>query len=275
MFITLALVPLLVFGTWRTPGFSPRSLAIWLIDHYREDLLPAFFACGGAWLLFSERKARANLPATPDFRGLGGFLAMLAVYAAVRRLEMPGLGYLSLVGMGWFLALLLRGAPVCRKLATPGVWFVLATPGLLTPLTLPLRLATAGSVAWMLNLVGVPVEEHGTTIISSGRELWRFTVMDECSGTRTITTLMFVALMIAEGMPTRGAKTMLVFSAFPLGLGANILRTLSIGLVCHWQGEEVGMRFHQTLLAGASPLAFGLALLLVLAHVLKRQRPAR
>lgn len=200
---------------------------------------------------------------------------MLALYAGAKRLGMPELGCVSMVGMAWFLVLIFRGAKVWRELAMPGLWFVLGIPDLLGSLRISLRVVTAESVVWILNVVGVPVEEHRTTIAAVGSELWRFTVADECSGLRTILTVLFVALMIAEGMPESGARAVLVLGAFPLGLGANILRTLSIGLVCHWRGEAAGMRFHQTLLAGAGPLAVSLALLIVLAFLLKRRRTAR
>ncbi len=200
---------------------------------------------------------------------------MVVLYAGAKRLGMPELGCVSMVGMAWFLVLIFRGVKVWRELAIPGLWGVLGIPDLFSALTISLRVVTAECVVWILNGVGVPVEEHRTTIAAVGGELWRFTVADECSGLRTILTVLFVALMISEGVADRGARAVLVLSSIPLGLGANILRTLSIGLVCHWRGEAAGMRFHQTLLAGAGPLAVSLALLIVLAFLLKRRRTGR
>ena len=270
--ILLVTVPVLVFcGSWPSSETDRQSLFAWLFSQYGEDFLPALFAIRGAWLLLSQRKARAKLPSTPDLRGFGGFLAMLALYAVARWLKLPGLGYVSVVGMGWFLMLASKGAAVWRSLAAPGIWFVLATPGLFKPLTLPLRIATAGSVAGMLNLLGVPVAEHGTVIVSLSQAGWNFTVADECSGTRTITTLLFVALLVEGGAFRGAAKAIILLSAFPVGLAMNILRTLTIGVICDWRGEGVGLAFHDSLLAGAGPLIVGTGFILLLAHYFKQR----
>ena len=134
--ILLVTVPvLLLCGSWPASETDRQSLFAWLFNQYGEDFLPALFAIRGAWLLVSQWKAWARLPSTPELRGIGGFLAMLALYAVARWLKLPALGYVSVVGMGWFLVLASKGAVVWRSLAAPGIWFVLATPGLFKPLT--------------------------------------------------------------------------------------------------------------------------------------------
>lgn len=273
--VTLLLDLLKWLGDRHPTEEHARSFLAWVLGRYRSDFLPALFAVRGIWLLFSRRTMLTDAPWVFDWHGLGGFVATLALYVVAERLEIRQLGCVGLVGMFWFSAFALKGVVVWRKLVMPVVWFVVATPGLFDSFTLPLRIATAGSAAGILDLVGVPVEKQGFTIWAVEHPPWNFTVADECSGVRTITVLLFVALMMAEGVPGWGARTMLVFSALPVGLGANILRTVTIGMVCHWKGEAAGLRFHQTLLAGAGPLACGVVSLVFVAYLLKRRGSAR
>ena len=270
----LGVVLVLFFGKWHPSESQSRSIFSWTLERYRNDFLPAFFAIRGAFLLFTHRRALVNIPAIPAPQGFAGFLAMLALYSAAGWLEMPALAYLSLVGMLWFLAIAWKGVGIWRRMAGPALCFMLATPDFLQPLTFILRLLTAKGVILAMSILGIPMAEHGFMITSLSGSEWHFTVAEECSGTRTITTLLFVALLFEGGLSRGADKAILLLSAFPLGLAMNILRTLAIGIICDSRGEAAGMAFHHSLLAGAGPLVIGTGMLLLVACYFTKRRTA-
>lgn len=164
-------------------------------------------------------------------------------------------------------ALLLGGRSAFAALCFPSLVLLLAAPiptELLHQLMHPLQVATAEMTARALELLGFAAVAYGDLVVNEGAP---FRVIETCSGLRTMTTLLLLALVHVElvrGGPLR--STLLVLATPPVAFAANLLRVLAIVLL-----PEIG---ESHVMQGLAVIVLGVLLLRGLDGVLGLALPA-
>lgn len=169
----------------------------------------------------------------------------------------------ALLGAG----LLLGGRGAFVALRFPALVLLLAAPiptELLNQWMHPLQVATAGATALALELLGFPAVAYGDLVVKDGAP---FRVIETCSGLRTLSTLLLLALVHVELV--RGGtrrSTLLLVATPPVAFAANLLRVLAIVLL-----PEIG---ESHVLQGLAVIVLGVLLLRVLDRALALALPA-
>jgi exosortase len=92
--------------------------------------------------------------------------------------------------------------------------------------------ATSTVVPWF----GIPVFVEGTTLHMATGVV---EVADACSGFSTLYAAIAVAALTAYSTPSTARRVLVVASAVPLAIGANLLRVIFLVLLVVWQGDAI------------------------------------
>ncbi len=249
-----ALTLCLLWAYWTTLATMADR---WATDaQYSHGFLVPVFAAVVLWF------RRDQFPVgelAPSWWGLPWLLGGLALHLAG-----PGLGYEPLDAF----SLLPTVAGVCVLVgggaALRWVWPAIAFLGFMLPLPYqvelflaqPLRRLATVATTYLLQLLGFPALSEGNIILIDDLRLG---VIDACSGLGMLVT--FFALSTAVALVIERPLTdrlVLVFSAIPIALVANILRITATAVAHVTLGSDVGNTTHN--LAGwlMMPLALGL-----------------
>jgi len=225
-----------------------------------------------AWLLYRRARRLRRLPRGRAAPWLGGGLvavgALVHVWATLIRgpdLLAPSL---ALVGLG--VAALWKGRAALRVVLLPAAFLIFAMPlpaPLLGEVVYRLQIATTDLTGVLLGLLGIPHHVAGEQIL---RTRQTFSVIESCSGLRSIETLTMVAILMADlfRRPARHAW-LLVVAAPPVAFFLNGWRAVALILNPHSELASV----HN--LQGIAILLGGLILLFGLDGVLERVGRAR
>jgi exosortase len=158
------------------------------------------------------------------------------------------------------IALLLGGGPALR-----GAWPAIAFLAFMLPLPfaveqalgLPLRTLATGASTWALQTLGVPALAQGNIIVVKAHKIG---VAEACSGLSMLLT--FAAISTAVAIVIRRPlldKLLLLVSAIPIALLANVARITATGILIETAGSQVAQAFFHDF-AGwlMMPLAVGL-----------------
>ncbi len=143
--------------------------------------------------------------------------------------------FLSLPG----LALLFLGTERTKAILFPLFILLLTLPIPLVfteSIHLILRHIATKSVAWLLDLLGVPVFSTGTLLEVEGGSLM---VADACSGFATLYAAITIAILTAYFCNSPRRRVLLLLIAAPLAIAVNILRVLILVLLVNWFGLDV------------------------------------
>jgi exosortase len=156
------------------------------------------------------------------------------------------------------------------------LFFMVPLPGVVFyAVTFPLQRLAAEQAAWVLDLLGVPVLLDGNVIHLSQISLG---VTEACSGIRSLISLLAAAVAGAYLLiPSRWAMTVLVVSAVPITILANVARVVTSGLIGQWFGVEYAAGFFHEF-AGLAVYILALACLVGvhrLIRLARRQGPKR
>jgi exosortase A len=247
-------VPALI-GTWLDHSDNSHALLVPFISVYfawkkREDLNRIEIA-GSTW---------------------GGlFLATsLAIYlvsytggvAVLARLMMV----FSLFGLLWSCL----GWQAVRVLAFPLGFLVFMVPvpdSILAMVSFPLQLLATKISAGVIQFCSIPVYREGNMLYFTQTQL---EVAEACSGIRSIMSLTMLSVIFSH-LSGNGwwRKALLVFSAIPIAMLANVLRVSGTGILAHFFGDRVARGFlHE--FSGLAIFVFGLALLFLVFNLLNR-----
>lgn len=137
------------------------------------------------------------------------------------------------------LSLLLLGPERTRAILFPLVFLLAALPiplGMTEQIHMQLRLFATAVSGWVVPLFGIPTFAEGTTLhIPPGR----LQISDACSGFSTLYAAAAVACLTAHSAPTIRRKVLVILSAAPLAIAANILRIVMLVLLVMWRGPAV------------------------------------
>lgn len=124
----------------------------------------------------------------------------------------------------------------------------------------PLQLFATRVSELMLYLVSIPVYREGNMLYFAQTQL---EVAEACSGLRSITAFIMLSFLFAYMLRTRyWPKIVIVASAIPLAIVANIIRVTGTGFLAHFYGDAVARGFlHE--FSGLAVFAFGFVLLFV------------
>jgi exosortase len=143
--------------------------------------------------------------------------------------------FLSLPG----LALLFLGTERTKAILFPLFVLLLTLPIPLVfteSIHLALRHIATKSVAWLLDLLGVPVFSTGTLLEVEGGSLM---VADACSGFATLYAAITIAILTAYFCYSPYRRILLLLIAAPLAIVVNIIRVLVLTLLVNWFGLDV------------------------------------
>lgn len=270
-FVTLAAaVGVSAWAYWNTlADIADR----WASDpQYSHGFLVPVFA---GYLLWRRRGALQTADLTPGWWGLGVVLAGVALRLTAYFLYQPWLDATSLMVV---LAGLVAAAGGRRLLAwaVPAILFL----GFMIPLPYRVQTLLGGSLqsvataasTYTLQTLGVPAVSEGNVILLSDTRLG---VVEACSGLSMMVT--FFALATGVAVLARRhwvAKVVLVLSAVPIAVAANVARITLTGVLAEASRDDLSRAvFHD--LAGWLMMPFGLTLLLAELYVMARAvRPA-
>jgi exosortase len=131
----------------------------------------------------------------------------------------------------------------------------------------PLQLMATKVSAGLINFCSIPVYREGNMLYFLQTQL---EVAEACSGIRSIMSLTMLSVIFAYiATGSRWRQAMLVFSAIPIAMIANIVRVTGTGVLAHFFGDQVARGFlHE--FSGIAVFLFGLMALFMEFKLLQR-----
>jgi exosortase len=235
-----------------------------------EDMSHGFFVPMVAGFVAWQRRAEiAAVEASPSYWGLaiaawGGVQMVLGTLAA--QLFVARTAFLvSLVGAVLFLG----GPRLLKILAFPLLLltFMFPIPAIVyARVTLPLQLLASGMAETILSALGVPVLRDGNVLELASQ---RLSVVEACSGIRSLVSLGFLALVYGYFFDRRTwMRGVLLAATVPIAIAANAARVTLMGLMGGYRADLARGVPH--LAEGWVLFATALALVVALHRVVNR-----
>jgi len=165
----------------------------------------------------------------------------------------------SLVG----LVLFNFGTSVFNILAFPLLYLIFMIPvpvSIYSLAAFPLQLFATDISHGIIQALSIPVLQEGNMLYFARTQL---EVAEACSGLRSMTAFIMISVLFAYLMKKGWwHRFILVLSAIPLAIVANIIRVTGTGILAHFYGEKVARGFLHNF-SGLAVFVFGLALLCV------------
>ena len=200
----------------------PEELEAWFFLP-TESLTPLVVGLA-LWILFRRRARLRALPGAPGSMGVGALLLALgvglhawAIYTAASDLLVPSLA-VNALACAW----LWRGVAALRVVWLPVAFLVFAMPlppPLRNELVYQLQTWTAELAGWVLYMGGV---SHFVAAERIFRPEATFSVIESCSGMRSMETLSMVEAMVVDGLNGLG-----IFCRREIVAGIKVLRVKS------------------------------------------------
>jgi exosortase len=198
-----------------------------------EDMSHGFFVpiVAGA-IAWRRRTEIAAVQAAPNYWGLAlaawGAVQMVLGSLAAQLFAARSAFLISLIGAVLFLG----GVRVLKILAFPlGLLaFMFPIPAILyARITLPLQLLASGIAEAILSALGIPVLRDGNILELASQKL---SVVEACSGIRSLLSLAFLALVYAYFFDRRvWMRWALLAATVPIAIAANAARVTLMGLI--------------------------------------------
>jgi exosortase len=198
-----------------------------------EDMGHGFFVpVVAGWIAWQKRHELFNGPLRSNSAGM-----LLVIVGAVQL-------YIGTLGAELFLArtaiieslvgivLFLGGWHAVRVLAFPLflLVFMVPIPGVIyNQITFPLQLFASQVAAFVLDLIGIPVLRDGNVLELASQKL---SVVEACSGIRSLLSLSFLALVYAYFFDTKPwMRWALLIATVPIAIAANAGRVTITGIM--------------------------------------------
>jgi len=174
---------------------------------------------------------------------------------------------LALFGLVWCC----MGKAVIKILSFPIMFLLFMIPvpySLLSLVSVPLQLIATKISASVIAACSIPVYREGNLLFFVGTQL---EVAEACSGIRSIMSLTMLAVAFTTLTKTGWkGKSLLILSAIPIAMIANIVRISGTGVLANFFGDKVARGFlHE--FSGLLVFAFGFLVLLGLSSFLNRR----
>jgi exosortase len=250
-YLPLAIVGLLFLGIY-------YSTFIWMAERWISDP-----SATHGWLVIPIAAAVVyyrwpKLKQVPLSSHKGGLWVMgfaLLMHLAEKLFDMNGPSPLSipffLAGAVWYFA----GTAWLKELSFPLAYllFMVPIPGFLNQfVSFPLRLIATNGARMLVEPFGIDIAgagmnmefwRPGTDHTNPERDLIRLVVADPCSGLHSLMAIKALHAITAYiSRLTLGWKWVLFWCALPISLIANVLRMVSIILVCSYIDKDFGLK---------------------------------
>jgi exosortase len=256
------------FGVLLIVCYAPvLKLLVWQWAN-DEDMGHGFFVPAiAAWIVWQKRAELLAIPAKPNYWGLAllgwGMIQMLLGAIGAELFLARTAFLISLVGV----IVVVCGVRTLRALAFPLflLLFMIPIPQIVYgQITLPLQLFASTVAANALNAIGIPALQTGNILeLPNGQQL---SVVEACSGIRSLLSLSFLSLVYAWFFdPKRWMRLALLVATVPIAILANAIRVTITGIISANYPRMAEGFFHS--LEGWVLFVFALALL-VICHAL-------
>jgi exosortase len=221
------------FGTLLIACYAPILLGLarqWAMD---ADVGHGFFVpLVSGYIAWTRRGQLARAKRVPNYWGLGlvalgAFQLLLGSLAAQIFIARTAL----LVSLGGAI-LFLGGSRMLKILAFPLLLllFMIPIPAIVyAPTTLPLQILASSIAENLLSLAGIPVLRDGNILELANQ---RLSVVEACSGIRSLLSLGFLSLIYAYFFDKRvWMRGVLLAATVPIAIAANASRVALMGVL--------------------------------------------
>ncbi len=191
------------------------------------------------YFISQELNTLKSRPAAPSAWGFVLLVGGLLLHVVDTGMNTQLLSAASILLVLPGLLLLTAGVQATRAVAFPLSLLVLALPiplAFTERIHLELREFVTASLGILLPSLGVPTFAEGTTLYLGKSSL---EVADACSGFTTLYAAVAVALLTAYTVPSTYRRVLVLASAIPLAIVANLLRVLILALLVEWRGSDI------------------------------------
>ena len=213
--------------------FDRWTMSVW--QHAHGLLIPPIVG----YFVYQELKPLAALPPSSSAWGFAFLVPALVLHALDAGMHTQLLSAAALMLSLPGFALLLLGAARTKAIAFPLVFLAFSLP---IPLAFTeqihwqlRQIATAGTAA-IVPWFGIPLFVEGTTLHMANGAL---EVADACSGFSTLYAAIAVAALTAYSTRSPLRRAVVLLSAAPLAIVANLLRVIVLVLLVVWQGPGI------------------------------------
>ncbi|MGQ0736347.1 MAG: exosortase/archaeosortase family protein [Acidobacteriota bacterium] len=209
------------------------------------------------YFAYQELRPLSHLPTSASPWGFALLAPALMLHALDAGMHTQLLSAVALLLALPGLSLLLLGTLRTRAILFPLAFLAFALP---IPLALTeqfhwqLRLVVTAATATAIPWFGIPVFVEGTTLHMAQGAV---EIADACSGFSTLYASAAVASLTAYSASSTGRRLLVLLSAAPLAIAANLLRVIGLVLLVVWHGQDVLDTFLHPL---SGMLTFALAL---------------
>ncbi len=237
---------------------------------YDENMGHGFFVpLVSGYILWQRRGDLLAVKPAPNWWGLVLiFWGAAQLYVATLGAELF-LGRTALLISLTGIVLLTGGVPVLRIVAFPLflLLFMIPIPAIIfNQVTFSLQLLASRLAEFALAVLGVPVLREGNILELASQ---RLSVVEACSGIRSLLTLSFLALVYAYFFDKRvWMRGVLLVATVPIALVANASRVTVTGLLSEVNPELAEGIFHTA--SGWVIFMFGLGLLILVHAVVSK-----
>ena len=209
------------------------TMSVW--HHAHGLLIPPVVG----YFAYHELKRLAHLPPSGSALGFVLLVPALVLHALDAGMHTQLLSAAALILAIAGLSLLLLGVERTRAIAFPLAFLLFA---------LPIPLAFTEEIHWQLRQVmtaasatilpwfGIPLFVEGTTLHMANGSLQ---IADACSGFSTLYAAAAVACLTAYSSSSPMRRALVLVTAAPLAVAANLLRVVGLVLVVVWKGSGI------------------------------------
>ncbi|MBV8905219.1 MAG: exosortase [Acidobacteriia bacterium] len=263
------------FGVLMLVCYAPVLKVLWANWNQNPDMGHGFFVpVIAGFIVWQRRDELAALKSPPSWWGLAvvvlgmaiSLVATLGVEVFLGRAAM----IVTLTGAVW----LLFGTAVVKRVAFPLflLLFMIPIPEIIyNRLTFPLQQVASSFAEHTLTLLSVPVLREGNILELPNQ---RLSVVEACSGIRSLLSLTFLSLIYAYFFEKRNAIRVLLFAAtIPIAIVANGLRVTLTGVLSQIKPALAEGFFHES--TGWVIFMIALVILILLHQAIRRVVPQR
>ena len=253
---------------------------VWMAERFNTH--DSFYSHGwlvpaaSAWLIWQRRERLLTTARRPSGWGLALLVPSLLAHVIATWLDLHVVSGLAMLGALWGLVWTCWGWRTLSCLRAPLLFLLFMVPLpsiLLIAISFKMKLMAAWMAAKLVSFVGIPVAQAGSTLHLPGGVA--VVVDDTCSGLRSLISLLALSTLWTSLMPpdsARWKKWLLTASSMPIALVANMVRIVSLVVLCAIYGPQVAAGFIHY---GSGIVVFGVAILALawLSRVLTRVSP--
>lgn len=223
-----------------------------------------------AFFIWSRRAQLARTPIRTSNWGVLILILSLCLYLLALAGHVAVVQRLMIVFSLCGLVLFNFGSPVFKVLSFPLLYLIFMVPvpdSIYGLAAFPLQLFATDISHAIIQSLGIPVLQEGNMLYFAQTQL---EVAEACSGLRSMTAFIMLGVLFSYLMEKGwGRRLILVLSAIPLAIVANIIRVTGTGILAHFFGKHVARGFlHE--FSGMAVFAFGFVLMLLEYMLLNR-----